>query len=129
MKSNKRFDRLYLSVGIHTVSIAEGLNPFRQTFRKDFKVLSFAFPDNYYMPTEFLQLGMIPFVSIDILLKLGIPECAIALWLVSKLASRVPMPIATINQNDRPPARKNNIWTSGQILSMKPKPVTHVMKE
>ena len=97
MKSNKRFDRLYLSVGIHTVSIAEGLNLLRQTFRKDFKVLSFAFPDNYYVPTEFLQLGVIPLVSIDILLKLGIPECAIALWLVSKFASLMTVPVTTIN--------------------------------
>ena len=70
------------------------------------------------MPTRGLQRGVFLLVPCNIAVELGLPEFDVGLWHRGCLATLVPMPEATVHEDDRVPLGKHDVGMSWQFRRM-----------
>ena len=82
----------------------------------------FAFPCDQHGPAEGLGLGYHPLVSTDITREFILPEIYVGFRGVGNFAACMPMPEATMHEDDRPVTRQYDVRLARQFLISKPEP-------
>lgn len=100
----------------------ELLQPFNRTFE-------LTLPNDMAVPAGSFQCGKVSLVAIDVLPELPCPELRSCLGGGSIAAARVSMPEAAVHENASFPLWQDNVWSSRQVLPVKPEAVPASMEE
>lgn len=82
--------------------------------------LDLAFPDDRNPPALVTKLGNVSPVSLLIGREFRCPEVGARGWRCREAAASVPVPVATVNEDDRTVARHDKVRSAWQILAMQP---------
>ena len=109
--------------------------PFKSPFEKfrcavhpSLTTENFALPYNVYGPPHFLKRRNIPFIPINILFEFLCPKHLIGSGFRLAPPAIMPVPVATVNENNFVTRWKNKVWNSWQVSTMQTKPVTEFVK-
>lgn len=96
-----------------------------------FRVAGFAFPDFEHFPAKFDQLLPVFTVPAAVAFEFRAPEFLPRLGHARLLAVRVGMPVpkATVDEDDLPPAGEDEIGFAGKVLAVQPEAVAHAVNE
>jgi hypothetical protein len=100
-----------------------------ESLRQNGVVTSLAFPDYQNAPAQSLEGLFCLAVPSHISAKLGVPECQVGFRTVCEVATRMPVPKATMNQEHCSVLWKDNIGLAGQILTVQSEAISKPVKE
>lgn len=110
-------------------SVLKGFNFIDQAVYRQFRILQLTFPDDENLPTVLTEQALILSVTVDILCELSEPKLSSGGRHASALAAIVPVPVASVNENDRTVPWKHDVGPAGQILDILAKPETGSMEQ
>lgn len=82
-----------------------------------------AFPDGQDAPVKPPQSPANLSVSFNVVMELAVPEPTVALWCVGEAASGMPVPEATIHEDDRASPWEDDIRFTRKIGAVRIRPV------
>lgn len=87
-------------------------------FTQSIRIPKFAFPEDENAPAGPHKFGNVVRVTNPIAVELGVPELRVGGRPLHALGTVVPMPEASVNEEDRSSAGENQVGPSGQILAV-----------
>jgi hypothetical protein len=99
-----------------------------KTFLQGSQILRLALPYYKYIPSMQKKRLPISSISCDVRIDLVVPKFRVALRASRSFAVLVPVPKATVNENNFFMARQNDIRFSRQSANVKAETVSHTMQ-
>ena len=94
---------------------------------QDCRIPGFTFPYDQRIPTRRDKIIQRPLVTGLVRPEFFLPELLIGLWLVGQPATRMPVPVASVDEDYLASPGKDQVWATGKVAPVKPEPVAERM--